>query len=286
MDIYHFRLIAEDTAVYGLAARSVAHSVSPAMHNAAFRAAGIDAVYVPMSAETADDFMTFARAIGLKGASVTIPHKVALYERMDEVDASARQVGAINTIRAGERWTATNTDVIGFLRPLRRRVPARELRHLRASVLGAGGAARAVATALTSCGCAVAIHARDRSRAADTAAATSTTAGPWPPAHGSWDLLVNCTPVGIYPRVDDTPITGDRLTGRYVCDLVYNPPATRLLRDAAAMGCETIGGLDMLVEQAIEQFHWWTGVSIAPGVMRNAAVARLMELARDENYVL
>jgi len=275
---YRFRSIDQDTDVYGLAARSIAHSVSPSMHNAAFSEAGINAVYVPMAAESADDFLTFAAAIGLKGASVTIPHKVAMYERMDTVDAPARRVGAVNTIRAEERtdrWTATNTDVTGFLRPLQQRVRADQLPQLRASLLGAGGAARAVATALTSCGARVVIHARDRSRALAAAGALGVETGPWPPERGSWDLLVNCTPVGIYPRVDETPIEAGRLTGRYVYDLIYNPPITRLLREAAAAGCDTIGGLDMLVEQAVEQFLWWTGRPIAPEILRAAALARL-----------
>jgi len=282
---YHFRSIDAETDVYGLAARSVAHSVSPAMHNAGFRAAGINAVYVPMAAESADDFLTFARAIGVKGASVTIPHKVALYDRMDEIDPAARRVGAINTIRVAERWTGTNTDVAGFLRPLEQHVPAAALPGLRASILGAGGAARAVATALVSAGCRVVIHARDASRAAVTAEATGAGVGPWPPDAGSWDLLVNCTPVGIYPRVEETPIGADRLTGRYVYDLIYNPPGTRLLREAAAAGCRTIGGLDMLVEQAVEQFRWWTGRSIAPEIMRNAALARLAAFAGEDSGV-
>jgi 3-dehydroquinate dehydratase/shikimate dehydrogenase len=275
VDTYRFRSIDQDTDVYGLAARSIVHSVSPSMHNAAFSAAGINAVYVPMAAESADDFLTFADAIGLKGASVTIPHKVAMYDRMDSVDARARGVGAVNTIRRGECWSGTNTDVVGFLRPLQQRVPADALRGFRASLLGAGGAARAVATALTSCGSRVVIHARDRSRAAATAGALGVETGPWPPERGSWDLLVNCTPVGICPRVDETPIDAGRLTGRCVYDLIYNPPVTRLLREAASAGCETIGGLDMLVEQGVEQFHWWTGRRIAPEILRGAALARL-----------
>jgi 3-dehydroquinate dehydratase / shikimate dehydrogenase len=286
VDDYGFHSIGDETYVYGIVGGSVAHSVSPSMHNAAFRAAGIDAVYVPMPARSADDFMTFARAIGLKGASVTIPYKVSLFEHMDDVDAAARQIGAINTIRAGDRWAGRNTDTTGFLRPLQQRVPPQQLRGMRAAVLGAGGAARAVAAALTSCGCAVRLHARNRTRAAETAALTAAHAGPWPPARGSWDLLVNCTPVGMSPRVDDTPVSVDELTGRYVYDLVYNPPATRLLREAASAGCETIGGLDMLVEQAQEQFLWWTGVKPAPGVMCAAALARLAEFRRDEDYVV
>jgi 3-dehydroquinate dehydratase/shikimate dehydrogenase len=283
---YRFRSIGDDTQVYGIVGGSVAHSVSPAMHNAAFAAAGIDAVYVPLPATSADDFLTFARAIGLRGASVTIPHKVALCARMQELDAAARQTGAINTIRVDGRWVGRNTDTTGFLRPLDQRVPPGVLNGLRASVLGAGGAARAVAAALTSRGCSVRVHARDRIRAAETAATLAVEIGPWPPAPGSWDLLINCTPVGMYPRVEETPVPAADLTGRYVYDLVYNPAETRLLRDAAALGCETIGGLDMLVEQAREQFFWWTGVKPAPAVMRDAALARLAEFRGDEDYVV
>src|SRR5262245_906971 len=281
----HFRALDESTAVYGLVAGSVSHSVSMAMHNAALRATGRNAVYLPFPAATADDFVSFGRALGIKGASVTIPHKVSLFDRMDEVDAVARRVGAINTIRVSEdgKWVGGNTDVSGFLQPLRERVP---LDGLRAAVLGAGGAARAVAVALASSGSIVWVHARDRRKAQAIATLTSAQVGPWPPVPGSWDLLVNCTPVGMHPHVDETPIPQDQLTGRYVYDLVYNPRSTRLLREATAAGCETIGGIDMLVAQAHEQFQWWTGAKPPAGVMRDAALKRLTEFVRDEHYVV
>jgi len=115
---------------------------------------------------------------------------------------------------------------------------------------------------------------------------TSTEAGPYPPEQGSWDLLVNCTPVGMYPHVEETPIDASHLTGRYVYDLVYNPAGTRLLREATRAGCQTIGGLEMLVAQADEQFHWWTGEPPPAGVMREAALKRLAEFMSDENYVV
>lgn len=282
---FHFRSLGESTDVYGLVAGSVAHSVSTTMHNAAFRAARRDAVYLPFPAASADDFLTFGRAIGIKGASVTIPYKVALFERVDEVYAVARRIGAINTIRVGDdgRWVGGNTDASGFLHPLQERVP---LSGLRASVLGAGGAARAVAVALASSGCSVCIHARDREKADRIAMLTSAQVGAWPPPPGSWDLLVNCTPIGMYPRIDETPMPAEQLTGRYVYDLVYNPTVTRLLREAAAAGCQTIGGLDMLVAQAHEQYQWWTGDRAPAGVMREAALKRLAEFVRDENYVV
>jgi 3-dehydroquinate dehydratase/shikimate dehydrogenase len=281
---YHFRSLSDSTAVYGVAGGSVAHSVSPAMHNAAFRAADFDAVYLPFPAASADDFHRFGRAIGISGASVTIPLKVSLVDYVDEVYSVARRIGAINTIRVADgRWIGGNTDAIGFLDPLQERV---SLAGLRASVLGAGGAARAVTVALASSGCSVRLHARNRAQAEDVAVLTAAELGPWPPAPGSWDLLINCTPVGLYPRVDETPVPKEQLTGRYVYDLIYNPPATRLLRDAAAVGCQTIGGLDMLVAQAREQFQWWTGTTCQAAVMRDAALKRLAEFARDENYLV
>ncbi|MBI3490460.1 MAG: shikimate dehydrogenase [Acidobacteria bacterium] len=281
---FHFRSLDESTEIYCLAGGTLGHTVSPAMHNAAFRAAHLDAVYLPLQAASAEDFVRFGRAIGISGASVTIPFKVALFDHVDEVYAVARRIGAINTICVQDgRWVGGNTDAIGFLEPLRERV---RLDGLRASILGAGGAARAVAVALASCGCSVRLHARTRARAEEVAVLTPVELGAWPPESGSWDLLINCTPMGMHPRVEDTPVPADHLTGRYVYDLVYNPPTTRLLREAEARGCQTIGGLDMLVAQAQEQFHWWTGTRVSSGVMREAALRRLAEFARNENHLV
>ena len=274
----------DTTEIYGVAGGSVQHSVSPAMHNAAFRAARVDAVYLPLPAVSAADFAKFGRALGISGASVTIPLKVSLFDQVDEVYSVARRIGAINTIRVEHgRWIGGNTDASGFLEPLQERVA---LTGLRAAVLGAGGAARAVTVALASSGCSVRVHARNRQQAEETAMLTSVELGPWPPEPGSWDLLINCTPVGMYPRVDQSPIAAEQLTGRYVYDLVYNPSVTRLLRDAATRGLVTIGGLEMLVAQAREQFQWWVGTKPQSGVMREAALKRLAEFARDENHVV
>ena len=280
----NFRGLSDNTQLYGVVGGSVGHSVSPSMHNAAFRALRFDAVYIPLPAKSADDFIAFGKAVGISGASVTIPHKVSLFERLDEVYAGARRIGAINTIRVeGGRWVGNNTDAGGFLEPLQERL---SLEGLRASVLGAGGAARAVADALAWCHCQVRIHARDRSRAEAVAMLTSAAAGPWPPEPGSWDLLINCTPLGQFPNQDQTPVPVEAITGRYVYDLVYNPPATRLVQEAASVGCLTLGGLEMLVAQAQEQFRWWTGARAPAGVMRDAAMKRLAEFAFDENHVV
>jgi shikimate dehydrogenase len=283
--LYRFRAITTSTAVYGLVGSPVAHSVSPAMHNAAYDAGRLDAVYLPFDAADADDFVTFARGMKLAGASVTIPFKVSLYEKVDEAYAVSRRIGAINTIRVENgRWIGGNTDAIGFLQPLTDRHVA--VQGVRASILGAGGAARAVAIALTPGGAEITVHARNPARAEDVAMLVSGKTGPWPPKPGSWDLLVNCTPIGMHPHVDESPVPPASLTGRVVYDLIYNPPTTRLLRDATAAGCETVGGLDMLVGQAREQFHWWFGVHPQAAVMRSAAMKRLSEFMTHENYLV
>ena len=280
---FRFRSISASTRVYGLVGLPVSHSLSPAMHNAAFAAAGIDAVYLPLPAADVDDIVEFARAFGLVGASVTIPYKIALFDRVQEVDDVARAVGALNTLRIeGDHWSARNTDVAGFLQPLRdRRVP---LARKRAAILGAGGSARAVAAGLSSRGALVSVHARDARKAQSVATLASGTVGPFPPEPGSWDLLVNCTPVGMHPHNDQSPLPSSGVSRGVVYDLIYNPPATRLLRDAAAAGCDTIGGLDMLIGQAQEQFEWWTGSRPPAGVMRAAATKRLSEFNADEDH--
>jgi 3-dehydroquinate dehydratase/shikimate dehydrogenase len=278
---FGFRRIGPRTAVYGVLGKPVAHSVSPAMHNAAFHAAQVDAVYLPLAAESFEDFLAFADLIGLEGVSVTAPYKVQAFERADECDAVSRRIQSVNTLRRnGSRWLGCNTDVAGFLAPLERVQP---LSGARATVLGAGGAARSVAVALTSAGADVTIAARRRSQADNVCRLTGATAGAWPPPSGSWDVLVNATPAGTYPDVDAMPIAGPLPPDGLVYDLVYNPPRTRLMAEAAHAGCRVIGGLDMLVAQAQTQFEWWTGTRPAAGAMREAALKRLDEMTRESS---
>ena len=272
LEEFRFRDITEKTGIYGVVGSPLTHSVSPAMHNAAFRDAAVDAVYLPMVASSAEDFTIFATALGVQGVSITIPYKVDLFDRADVTDELSRKVGAVNTYRRdGLRWEARNTDVSGFLAPLKGRL---DLRGARAAILGAGGAARAVAVALASAGSAVTIYGRNRGKAKTVAALAAGTAAPFPVAAKSWDLLVNTTPVGMFPNVDETPFEA-AFDGRLVYDLVYNPLETRLLREAAAAGCETIGGLDMLVAQAEDQSEWWIGRRPRAGLMKQAALGAL-----------
>ena len=272
---FRFRQVTATSDVYGVLGTPLAHSVSPAMHNAGFAAGGEDAVYVPFEAADLEDFVSFAERLRVRGVSVTAPFKQTLLARVEDIDATSREVGALNTVRIdGRRWQGLNTDVPGFLEPLRRF----DLAGSRAAVVGAGGAARAVCVALASRRAKVAVYARDGARAAEVARIAGGTAHPMPPPPGSWDVLVNTTPVGTYPHVDQTPMPGGALDGRLVYDLVYNPLKTRLVVDADRAGCQTIGGLEMLVAQAERQFEWWTGRRPGPALFKQAALRRLGEL--------
>jgi 3-dehydroquinate dehydratase/shikimate dehydrogenase len=269
LDEFRFRDVTHETAIYGVVGSPLTHTASPAMHNAAFRAAGMDAVYLPLVASSADDFTMFATAVGVQGVSITIPYKVDLFQRADEVDELSTKVGAVNTYRRDAvGWQARNTDVSGFLAPLAGRL---NVRGARAAILGTGGAARAVAVALASAGSIVTVYGRNRGKAKDVAALAGGGAAPFPIPPESWDLLVNTTPIGMFPNVDETPFEG-AFDGRVVYDLVYNPMETRLLKEAAAAGCDVIGGLDMLVAQAEDQSEWWTGKRPPAGLMREAAL--------------
>ena len=273
---YRFKHTSASTVVYGVAGAPIGHSLSPPMHNAGFDAAGLDAVYVPFEATSADSLMALADALGVAGLSVTAPLKESMLDHLRHVDALGRQVGAVNTVRADHNgWVGLNTDVPGFLAPLDAHG---DLSGVRSTILGAGGAARAVAVALASRGARVTVCARRPERAAVVTRLAGGTVGAWPPRPGSWDLLANATPIGTAPGEAATPVPAAALRGgKTVYDLVYNPGRTRLLREAAAAGCETIGGLDMLVAQAVRQFEWWCRTRPSAEQFRTAALTALGE---------
>ena len=273
LEEYRIRRATTATRLSGVFGSPLEHSLSPVMHNAGFAAAGHDAVYVPLQAKDIEDFECFAEAFDVQGASVTAPFKEAVMTERVMADDVAHRVGAVNTLRKSDAgWDGRNTDVAGFLAPLEGVFP---LAGCRATIVGAGGAARAVAVALSSRGAAVTVSARNQERAAAVATLAGGTTGRFPPGRMTWDLLVNTTPVGTFPGPDVTPVPATDLDGRVVYDLVYNPARTRLLSDAAAAGCTVIGGLGMLVAQAERQFAWWTGAPPVSGTFLAAAERRL-----------
>jgi 3-dehydroquinate dehydratase/shikimate dehydrogenase len=267
---FRFRRIAADAALYGVVGNPIVHSRSPVMHNAGFAALGMNAVYVPLEARDAEDFVRFARGANLRGASITTPFKVGLLPYLDEVEPLAARVGAINTLMVrGGRWIGANTDVDGFLAPLSGRIA---LGGARAVVLGAGGAARAVAVALADRGAAVTMSARRPDAARDIADAVGGSVTAFPPREATCDLLVNATTAGSVANPGN-PMAGAQPRGRIVYDLVYSPLETELLKDAKAQGCETIGGIEMLIAQAERQFELWTGQRPPRGLFASAVAS-------------
>jgi len=278
-DRYRVARGSETTAIYGLAGSPVSHSASPAMHNAAFAAVGLDAVYVPLDGETVEDVDRVASALDVRGLSVTAPFKREFLSKAASADERAKVLGAVNTLRrAGEGWDACNVDVDGFLGPLDEL--GCNLAGLHAVVLGAGGAARAVAYALRERGARVAVAARNTNQARALADGLGVGVEAWPPGPG-WEMLVNTTPVGTWPDVDASPLPPASVRGALVYDLVYNPSDTALMRHARAGGARTIGGLEMLVGQACRQFEWWTGRAAPRSAMRQAALEFVSREVRE-----
>lgn len=283
LDEFRVRAVGPGTTVYGVVGRSVRRSVSPAMHNAAFAALKVDAVYLPLETGAFGDVDASRAALGLEGCSVTAPHKVAAARASVLRDPSVSRLDAANTLRWSRSlagWESTNTDLDGFLVPL----TGVELRSLRATVVGAGGAARAVIAGLTDRQARVTVRARDASRARAAAEPFRAEWGPLPVPPGSWDVLVNATPAGSGAEAASSPVDSAALDGRLVYDLIYDPPDTSLLKEARRHGCATIGGLEMLVAQGARQFEWWTGRPAPTDVMREAASRRLAVMLGEDSH--
>lgn len=262
------------TVLCGVILHPAGHTRSPAMHNAAFRALGLDAVYVAFDVppERLGPAVAGARALGLRQLAVSLPHKVAVMEHLDEVDDTARAIGAVNTVtRRGDRLIGSNTDWLGAVRALERET---KLTGARAVVLGAGGSARAVVWGLMERGAEVTVLNRTVAKAEALATELgAAAAGPLEAlADTPHDVLVNTTSVGL--ASDVSPVAADALcAGAVVLDAVYDPPRTRLLRDAEARGARPVAGSWMLVYQAAAQLELWTGREAPVEVMAEACGA-------------
>ncbi len=290
--LYRYREIGPATAVYGVVANPVAHSMSPLILNAAFEEAGVDAVYVPFKVEgDVVEFVNAFRKIDVKGYSVTIPHKQAVIAAMDDLDEIVKKVGALNTVvnRSG-RLFGTNTDVAGAIRALKEAVEtissqsgrgarscAPTLAGKRVLLLGAGGAARALAFGLCMRGAKLIIANRTYERGrrlAEEIGCESLRLSEVGSCEA--DILINTTSVGMHPNVDDTPVPRSALQkGMVVFDAVYNPPETRLLREAREADCLTVSGITWFVNQAAAQFELWTGQPAPRATMERVLMKRL-----------
>nr|MBA3804447.1 shikimate dehydrogenase [Acidobacteriota bacterium] len=286
-DLYRIRRINEQTEIMGLMGSPVAHSVSPQMHNAAFAARRLNAVYIPFEVRDAVEFirrMVHPRSReldwNLRGLSVTAPHKSAVMELLDHLEPPAREIGAVNTIVVvDDGLVGYNTDAEAFLAPLKSRNLC--LSGARCALIGAGGAARSALWALQKEGAAVTMFARNVDAARPLAGKFGAICSKLENARfGDFDLVINATPLGTRGQHEnETPARAGQLRGaRCAYDLVYNPPETRFIREAREAGCETIGGLAMLVAQAAEQFKLWTGEDAPLDVMGEAAARALASM--------
>ena len=268
--LYRADKLTKDSRIYGVIAEPVAHSKSPLIHNRAFQARRIDAVYIPflVSPGQLGDFMELALELPVSGFSVTIPHKQRIMRHLDVVDPLARRVGAVNTVwRKRGQWRGTNTDTQGVLKPLSRHL---RLPHASILIAGYGGAARAAAIALADAGAKITITGRNAKSAEMLAHAVRGEAMTIPEARKRrFDVLVHATPVGMWPKTDET-VFPDTIPAQIVMDMIYNPHDTLLLKRAAEQGCTVIHGSEMLIEQAACQFEIWTGEQAPRAVMQSA----------------
>ncbi|HZH91550.1 MAG TPA: shikimate dehydrogenase [Pyrinomonadaceae bacterium] len=278
--LYRVQEIGERTGIMGLVGSPVSHSLSPHMHNAAFAARGLDAVYIPFEVADAPAFIrrmahprTRELVWNLRGLSVTAPHKTTIMPELDSIEPAARQLGAVNTVVfEGDELRGYNTDARAALAPL---AGLLNLREARVAVVGAGGAARAVLWSLRESGARASVFARSTERARPAASNFDAACHALEGARfDGFDLVINTTPLGTRgERESETPVEASQLRGaRAAYDLVYNPSETRFMREARAAGCEiVVGGLPMLVAQAAAQFKLWTGLDAPLEVMSAVA---------------
>ena len=273
------------TKVFCLLGHPVEHSMSPTMWNPALKDLGLDYIYVAYNVHPKDlnDAIKGIRALNIKGVNVTIPHKEKVMEFIDEIDPLAKKMGAVNTIKNEDGYLkARNTDAGGAKKALLDAGCILEGKN--ALILGAGGASRALCFTLAQEVNKVILTDIVKEKAIKLAnevqtkldanitgkKATDTTLQEY---IGEMDILINATPIGMYPSTDNTPISKEFLhSDLFVFDVVYNPLETRLMKEAAEMGCETLGGLDMLVNQGVLAFQWWTEKEPNEDLMKNKII--------------
>ena len=266
----------------------VEHSLSPALHNEAFQREAVDICYTAFRVEDLPAAMRGVRALGILGLSVTIPHKVAVLDHLDEIDEIAREIGSVNTVlRKGDKLIGYNSDGIGALRALEE--AGVDLGGKRVLILGSGGAARAIAFTLGSRAAPaelvlLGVDRREGETLCRDLAGHLSLPVRWEPLcrdslarhlPGS-DGVIHCTPVGMHPNERESLAVREELhPGQFVFDIVYNPLRTRLLEEARAAGCRVIPGVEMFIHQAVFQFELWTGRPAPVESMRRVVMEAL-----------
>jgi 3-dehydroquinate dehydratase/shikimate dehydrogenase len=273
--LYREEKLTKYSRVFGVIADPVSHSKSPFIHNRAFQARRVDAVYLPflVSQNNLGDWMSFASKLPVAGFSVTIPHKRRILRYLDTVEPLARRIGAVNTVwRKAGKWRGTNTDTEGILKPLSKKV---RLPNSSVLIAGYGGAARAAAVALHDAGARVTITGRNPALAQSLSRVVKGESITLKQAQNRhFDVLIHATPLGMLPNTNEC-VFPEEIPADLVFDMVYNPAETLLLKRAKAQGCAVIPGTEMLLAQAVSQFEIWTGETGPQDVMRAALESHL-----------
>ncbi|MDO4557939.1 MAG: shikimate dehydrogenase [Planctomycetia bacterium] len=279
--VYHYEKIRLSTEICGVIGDPIGHSLSPVIHNTAFHELGMNRVYIPFRILPAD-LNSFMREVvpelKIRGISVTVPHKEAIIEYLDRYDGAAQEIGAVNTVLIeGSGRTGVNTDYRGIMESVeegcrKRWNPENPLEGRRILVMGAGGVSRAICYGLARRRAKVTVANRTLRRAQELAAKFGLEVVDWDKRNqGEYDMIVNATPIGMHPNVNDTPYQADWLNpAMVVFDTVYTPENTMLIKNAQRRGCTTITGVDMFVRQAALQFRYFTQHNAPLDVMRDA----------------
>ena len=280
-NVYHYDRIDRNTHIFGVLGDPIKQSLSPLVQNAAFQADGYNGVYLPLRVfrqalgETLEEF----KWLEIRGYSVTIPHKEAVLEEIVRHDDMVDDIGAANTLYRDSRlhWRAANTDYEAALAALRANIMEHggsegDLRGKKVLILGAGGVARATGLGLVRAGCGVTVSSRTHSRTVSLAERLGCQQIHWENRGAVFaDILVNCTPIGMFPDVDETPFPMNWFRDdMIVFDTVYNPENTLFLKEARMHSCRTISGIEMFVRQAALQYEYFTGRGAPIDVMRDA----------------
>jgi 3-dehydroquinate dehydratase/shikimate dehydrogenase len=274
VDLYRVEQLDQATRIFGVAGNPIGHSLSPLMHNTAFRRESVNAIMLPLKVKSLDDLLTLTRELPLGGVAVTMPLKQEVLPHLANMDPLTARIGACNTLRTGADGNlyGFNTDVAGVVRPLERRMRIKGSRIL---VLGAGGAARAAVFGLVEQGAEVFIANRTHETAVALARKAKAKALKRDQlAKNRFDALINTTPCGMTGAIQSLPIAENELNTGLVFDMVYNPLETPLLKLAHSRGLAVISGLEMFVQQGARQFEIWTGKP-AP----EAEMLRVVQLA-------
>lgn len=271
--------IGTDTDVYGIIGHPLSHSLSPLIHNLAFELCGINAVYLAFETRDLKGAIAGMRALNIRGLSVTIPHKEDVIPLLDDTEDVARDIGAVNTIiNKYGRLIGFNTDSTGGIKALEDKI---NISGKRCLLVGAGGASMALGHALKERGAELYIANRTEERGKRLSRRLKSEFVDIDRAMDiSFDIIIQTTPVGMFPDTDKCPIPFEILKeGMVVMDIIYNPIETQLLMEARRRGCITISGIDMFINQAVEQFEIWTGKSAPVEDMRRCALDALNQEA-------